>query len=190
MGVDQTERRANRSSRPDIAIRSRIRCPNHGKPCQKGLIRAQRSYNMDEKTSHLGNVGFNYLWRKVMKFLVISAALAILATPSFAECPASAPFSPSEFQDGDQRVDAAWLEENLAGMRVVFDDGTEVYGADGIYSYVAGSQQWDAPGYRFYDNGVRCIGYGTPRFDYYLVNGGQLILINSNGERFEGQLTN
>jgi hypothetical protein len=125
-----------------------------------------------------------------MKLSIFSAIVICLAMPGWANCPSSPPFSPSGLAAGDQRVNAAWLEQNLAGKRLVFDDGTEVYNADGSYSYRAGNQSWDAPSYVFYENGVRCIGYGTPRFDYYVVNNGQLVLVNAQGQRFVGRLTN
>lgn len=122
-------------------------------------------------------------------FIPLSLAL-LSAGPVLANCPSSPPWSPSNYQAGDQKVNAAWLQENLAGKKVVFDDGTEVYGADGTYSYKAGNESWDAPSYKFYDNGMRCIGYGTARFDYYVVNNGQLVLGTSSGNRLVGRITN
>jgi len=125
----------------------------------------------------------------MIRYSFFVAVIVFAGAPAFADCPNTPPFSPS-LASGDETVDAAWLSQTLVGMRLVFDDGTEVYGEDGSYSYVAGSQQWDAPSYRFYDNGVRCIGYDQPRFDYYVVNDGNLFLVNSQGNRFVGQLTN
>lgn len=125
-----------------------------------------------------------------MKYSIISVIVTCISSAAWANCPSSPPFSPSNLSEGDQRVNAAWLEQTLSGKRLVFDDGTEVYNADGSYSYRVGNQRWDAPHYVFYDNGVRCIGYGTPRFDYYVVNDGQLVLVNAKGQRFVGRLTN
>ncbi|WP_159458571.1 hypothetical protein [Roseisalinus antarcticus] len=125
----------------------------------------------------------------MIRYAFLAAATVFLGAPAFADCPSAPPFSPS-LASGDATVDAAWLSQTLVGMRLVFDDGTEVYREDGSYSYVAGNQQWDASSYRFYENGFRCIGYGQPRFDYYVVNDGNLILVNSQGSRFAGQLTN
>lgn len=124
-----------------------------------------------------------------MKPAIAAAFAAALAAPAWASCPASPPLAPAGLADGDQRVDAAWLEQNLAGKSLVFDEGAESFNPDGSYSYSAGGQQWDAPSYVFYDNGVRCIAYSPPRFDYYVVNAGQIVLVNAQGQRFIGRVT-
>ncbi|MBB97504.1 MAG: hypothetical protein CML68_23255 [Rhodobacteraceae bacterium] len=109
---------------------------------------------------------------------------------ALAACP-DAPPSKARFnvESGDQGVTAAWLEKTLSGKKVRFDEGTEHYKSGGAYSYKSGNQTWDAPGYRFYDNGMRCIDYPSPRFDLYVVRDKQLVLINGNGGRFVGKIT-
>lgn len=122
---------------------------------------------------------------------VFTAFFALfVASAADASCPAEAPVIDSRVNlvEGDKLVNAAWLERNLAGRRVKYDVGTEHYEADGSYYYRAGSNRWDAPSYRFYKNGWRCIGYPTPRFDFYVVNDGRLVLINADGWRGVGRV--
>lgn len=124
--------------------------------------------------------------------VVFLSALALIgmAFQAFADCPVKAPSDRSiAMVDGDQKVNAAFLEKTLVGKRVTFSDGTETYGKNGAYRYKMGSQTYDAPSYRFYDNGFRCIDYPDgPRFDYYVVNGEKLVLINGSGQRFAGKV--
>ena len=126
----------------------------------------------------------------MLKSLVITFAVTLLATAASAKCPAKSPSIEGRvtFDAADKRVNAKWLEKNLSGRRVRFDDGTEHYKVDGSYSYKAGSNTWDAPEYRFYNNGLRCIGYSSLRYDIYVVNGGKLVLINGSGNRFVGRI--
>lgn len=110
---------------------------------------------------------------------------------AFAACPSRSPsVSSVTLQADDQRVNKAWLEKTLAGKRVKFAEGTEIYNADGSYTYKVTDGSFSAPEYRFYDSGFRCIGYSDPRFDFYVVNNGKLYLINGNGGRFQGRITN
>ena len=97
---------------------------------------------------------------------------------------------------GDQKLNAAWLQKTLTGMKLRLSsakgrhEGTEDYRSNGAYRWVdRNGRKFDAPAYRFYDNGIRCIGYAVPRFDYYVVNDGRIVLINSAGERYTGRLT-
>lgn len=86
-------------------------------------------------------------------------------------------------------MNAAWLQKNLAGRKVVYPGNeVETYSSDGSYSYKANGQTWTANDFRFYDNGMRCIGYSNPRFDLYVVNNGQLVLVNAQKQRYVGQI--
>ncbi len=87
-------------------------------------------------------------------------------------------------------MSADWLEKTLVGMKLRFDDGTEHYREDGSYRYTASTgETYDAPHYQFYDSGFRCIDYpNNPRFDFYVVHDGKLVLINYQGGRFPGEL--
>lgn len=126
-----------------------------------------------------------------MRAFILIFAIIGTAGAAVAGCPANSP-DPSRFNtvEGDQRVNTSWLERTLGGKRLVFQVGTEHYNADGSYRWQTGNQSWDAPGYRFYNNGFRCIDYPAPRFDFYVVNDGKLILINGNGERYVGRIRN
>ncbi|MGR3621666.1 hypothetical protein, partial [Pseudophaeobacter sp.] len=87
------------------------------------------------------------------------------------------------------RVDVQYLTDLLSRKRVKYGNvGTEHYRKNGDYRYSAGGSNYDAGSYRFYPNGVRCIGYSNPRFDLYVVNGGKLFLINREGARLEGKV--
>ena len=115
----------------------------------------------------------------------LTAILAMSALPVMAACPSS-PLITIKLQAGEQQVSQSWLEDNLTGRKVVFDDGREDYKKNGTYVYRAGGQSFRADSYRFYADGTRCIGYSNPRFDRYAVKDGALILINAGGGRFEG----
>ena len=126
-----------------------------------------------------------------MRLIFLMFALLGTSSAALADCPSSTP-DVSRFPtvEGDQRVNANWLQKTLKGKRLVFSDGTEQYNADGSYLYTSGNNSWRAPSYRFYDNGFRCIDYPSPRFDYYVVNNGKIVLINGQGNRFVGSLRN
>ncbi|MCV6823884.1 MULTISPECIES: hypothetical protein [Halocynthiibacter] len=124
-----------------------------------------------------------------MKFALSFIAGTAIATGAFASCPASSPNIKWNTHSGDQRVNAAFLQKTLPGMKVDFgSDGAEIYGADGTYIYRAGNQAYKAPSYKFYDDGTRCINYANPRFDLYVVNEKRLVLVNAAGARLEGKL--
>ncbi len=127
-----------------------------------------------------------------MRNLILPFVIAaVTGGAAWAACPATAP-DPARFatQPGDQKVNAAWLQQTLAGNKLAFPaGGTEIYHADGRYSYQQDGQTFDAPSYRFYDSGMRCIDYPSPRFDLYVVHDKTLVLINGQGGRFGGKLT-
>ncbi|WP_108861246.1 hypothetical protein [Ruegeria sp. Alg231-54] len=127
-----------------------------------------------------------------MKLFLPALCATLIGVSAHAACPAKAPkTTKSHFSDGDQKVNAAWLQTNLAGRKVVYSGKeVETYSADGSYSYKANGQTWKANAYKFYDNGMRCIGYGDPRFDLYVVNNGKLVLVNANKQRYIGQIRN
>lgn len=125
-----------------------------------------------------------------MKTLSAILAISASATAAQADCPSTPPDA-SKFPTSaeDQEVDARWLEKNLAGRKIIYDGGdTEHYKPDGSYSFRSNGRSYQAPGYRFYENGIRCIDYQSPRFDYYVVNNKRLIVINQQGGRFVGRL--
>lgn len=124
-----------------------------------------------------------------MKEFIVFAAAMLVAGSAFAACPQKAPRHSWNLQAGDQRVDVQYLADLLSGKRVKYGNvGTEHYRKNGDYRYSAGGSNYDAGSYRFYPNGVRCIGYSNPRFDLYVVNGGKLFLINREGARLEGKV--
>ena len=43
--------------RPEVALRSYVRCLYHGTACPRGLIGAQNSDKLQERAFYLGNVG-------------------------------------------------------------------------------------------------------------------------------------
>lgn len=120
-----------------------------------------------------------------MRAFLAALSVIFLAGTVHAACPNSPPSPPNYAKrDGDQPVPASWLRQNLSGKKVYLSgEGTEHYRANGAYTYSNGGQSWNAPAYKFYENSVRCIGYGNPRFDYYISNGGNLYLINYSGNR-------
>jgi hypothetical protein len=128
----------------------------------------------------------------LMKTAILALCLVVgVVSQATANCPSKPPSDRDvALADGDQKVNAGFLEKTLVGKRVRYSDGTETYDESGSYSYKIGNQTWDAPKYRFYDNGFRCIDYPNgPRFDYYVVNDGKLVLINGAGERFQGNVS-
>ncbi|MBO9453467.1 hypothetical protein J7426_24625 [Tropicibacter sp. R16_0] len=122
--------------------------------------------------------------------LILSFVFICIGTVGFSACPKASPKVAKSFlKSGDQRVNAAWLEKNLSGRKIVFPSGEfERYWDNGSYSYHSGGQKWAANSYKFYDSGMRCIGYSTPRFDLYVVNGGKLVLVNQNKERYVAKI--
>jgi len=125
---------------------------------------------------------------RVFYLSVLAGILAAGAAP--AGCPETTPsIERWNILEGDKRVNSAWLQEYLAGRRVKYEpSGTEYYQEDGSYAWRDGSQTWNAPSYKFYDSGFRCIDYPDPRFDLYVVSDGHLVLINSGGSRYVGKI--
>lgn len=121
----------------------------------------------------------------------LTTTVFILFTGSaMAGCPNSPPNVKWNSHSGDQHVNAAYLQKLLVGKKVKFGgDGTEVYHKNGTYTYRASGGNYDAPSYKFYANGVRCINYPDPRFDLYVVNDKRLLLINAGGGRIVGKVT-
>ena len=125
-----------------------------------------------------------------MKFAIYLFAAAFAAQSAFASCP-SAPLEKDwNTHDGDQRVNAEFLQKILAGRMVKFSDGTEHYFRNGTYMYqVKGGGQLEAPNYKYYEDGSRCINFANPRFDLYVVNDRRLIMVTPDGTRLEGMVT-
>lgn len=127
-----------------------------------------------------------------MRFFVAALAIAICTGPAQAYCPNNAPGHQWNIHSSDQAVGKTFLQKNLVGKRVRYNvsggTGTERYNPDGTYTYRLNNDVYDAPTYRFYNNGVRCIAYASPRYDRYVVNGGKVVLINWQGGRYEGTL--
>lgn len=126
----------------------------------------------------------------ILSRIFLSLIVPFVAGAAVAGCPNSPPKMNWNAHSGDQRVDAAYLQKLLTGKMVNFgSDGTEIYNKNGTYTYRTSAKSYDAPSYKFYNNGVRCINYSNPRFDLYVVNEKRLILVNAKGNRMEGKLT-
>ncbi|MBE1285606.1 MAG: hypothetical protein GJ676_20005 [Rhodobacteraceae bacterium] len=124
-----------------------------------------------------------------MKLTSAAILFTFVASSVFAACPGKPPNKTWNTQAGDQAVTNAWLEKTLTNKKVKFETGgVEHYRKDGTYRFTTGGQRYDATGYQFYSNGVRCIAYSTPRFDRYVVNNGQLVLINWQGSRYDAKI--
>ena len=141
----------------------------------------------------IGNAAGRMFYRTeeimINKF-VLTAAFALLAGSASAECPAKPPQHNWNTMSGDKAVSAAYLTKLLTGRKARWSGaGVERYMKNGKYSYSQNGQTWRAPGYRFYDGGIRCIGYDAPRFDRYVVSNGNLMGINWAGARLVVQVT-
>ncbi|KIC21518.1 hypothetical protein [Leisingera sp. ANG-Vp] len=124
-----------------------------------------------------------------MKSFIVFAAALFAAGSASAACPGKAPKQNWNLQAGDQRVSGQYLTKLLSGKKVKFGSaGTEQYRKDGGYRYSTGGQNYNAGSYKFYADGVRCIGYSNLRYDLYVVNNGKLVVINREGGRFEGKV--
>lgn len=123
-----------------------------------------------------------------MKTMILWAVFSgFLAASASADCPAKPPRMKWNTHSDDQRLSAEYLAKLLSGKTVKYDGGgRERYQKNGQYTYSEGGKKWSANAFRFYDGGVRCIGYSPePRFDLYVANNGKLILVNARGGRYE-----
>lgn len=124
-----------------------------------------------------------------MRFSVCLITAMMTAGAAIASCPNEAPEMKWNAHSGDIRVGAKYLQKLLEGKKVKYDRrGTEVYNIDGRYFFLAANGEFEAPSFKFYDDGTRCINYPNPRFDMYVVNENRLIIINPEGERLHGRL--
>ncbi len=124
--------------------------------------------------------------------LFLTAIFAFPIGAALADCPDSPPSIDWNIQSGDQHVSGDYLADLLVGNKVRYDDGgTENYRTNGKYVYKLGSSTYKADDFRFYPDGVRCIGYPNfTRFDRYVVREGALWMIADGGSRFKAQVTN
>jgi hypothetical protein len=121
--------------------------------------------------------------------LFLASVFVVIAGAAVAKSPNKPPKIMWATHSGDQRVDASYLENCFQEKKLSYgSDGTEVYHKNGSYTYRTSGGNYDAPSYKFYANGVRCINYANPRFDLYVVNEKCLILVNAKGWRGEGTL--
>ncbi len=124
-----------------------------------------------------------------MKFVATLVLACLASAQAMADCPAKPPKIDWNIYSGDQRVDAGYLQGLLPGKKVRFSaGGVEHYRPNGKYRYSGGGRTYDADSYRFYKNGVRCIGYSEPRFDLYVMNKGKLVLVNAVGTRYKAKV--
>lgn len=116
----------------------------------------------------------------------------VLPVSAMADCPARAPAHGWNVQGGDRRVNAGFLENALVGHTVLYDLGggtaTEQFARDGSHVWSSGGASRTAPTFRFYRDGVRCIGYAQPRFDLFVIANKRLVLIDTAGQRHGGAL--
>lgn len=125
-----------------------------------------------------------------MRFAIYLFAAVFVTQNAFASCPSSPPVVIWNTHDGDQRVNADFLQRVLAGRMVKYGrEGTEFYFRNGTYMYRTSGGEFEAPTYKYYDDGSRCINFVNPRFDLYVVNDRRLIMINVEGGRLEGKIT-
>lgn len=94
-------------------------------------------------------------------------------------------------QSGDQVFDVAAMADRLRDREIGFHDGGKsVYGPGAQYAYVY-SDGRPVPGvYRIADDASVCVDFdnGWSRCDLYVTNGGRLILITEDGDRFPVKL--
>ena len=69
---------------------------------------------------------------------------------------------------------------------VFYDDGRSMYSSGGAYSYTYASEQSAFGQFDLKEQGTVCISYrnGFGRCDRYVRNGGRIVLLTENGERF------
>ncbi len=85
---------------------------------------------------------------------------------------------------GDIIPDAGYLSFLLTGTSVSYAFGdTSTYFADGAFRHESEDQISTASNYAFLEDGWRRIDYEPPRYDRYVINNDELILINPLGQR-------
>lgn len=111
---------------------------------------------------------------------------AVASTQAAATICASQPISHNwNFEAGDQRLTGTALAAKVRDQQLESSGGgVEQYNRDGSYAFVFGTDRYDAVGYVIYPDGSRCIAYNEPRYDMYVMNGGELVLINRPGGRY------
>ena len=126
----------------------------------------------------------------ILRSTILVAALTAIGTASFATCPENPTGWNWTLGEGDERVDGSVVSKMLVGKKVKYSDaGTENYGADGSYSYKYKGDTYRPNGYVFYKDGSRCLSYAAgPRHDLYVMNDGDLYLINGQGQRFKARI--
>lgn len=126
-----------------------------------------------------------------MRRLALACLTVCVPTAASAACPDAPDWSIAPFlQAGDQQIDYWWLVETLGHARIDYAGGTEEYLPGGAYRFTAEGFSWEAPATRFYRNGARCIDYPDgPRIDYYLLANGRLVLVDRQGTRYIGLIS-
>lgn len=129
-----------------------------------------------------------------MKITMLLAAATTLVSglAAHAECQRNPVKHAWNIHSGDQRIGGDQLSDAVSGKKVKFGSiGTEHYKADGSYVYQDNSGKYAAKSVKFYKDGSRCLNYDRgPRYDMYVVVDGGLVLINRDGGRYEGALSN
>jgi hypothetical protein len=121
---------------------------------------------------------------------ILAMGLSGLGTLAAAGCPENSPKHGWATKSDDTRIAGDYLQSLLAGRKFRFTSGnTESYRKDGAYSFSEkGGKTWNAGGFRFYPDGVRCIGYSPPRFDLFVQRGNELWMITRDGYRSAGKI--
>ncbi len=111
--------------------------------------------------------------------------LAGAAAAGFATAALSDTWSLAE---GDQEIAGEDLAVMLFGHRVTFEDGsTGRFRIDGSYLFTAvDGEEWLWQEVMFLSDGSLCLKHDgkVRRCDLYVINSGELILINAIGERY------
>ena len=92
-----------------------------------------------------------------------------------------------KMRDGDVLFDRDSLQARLSGQTLVFfDDGRSVYEVDGKYNYTYGGGGIWYGYWKAGDGSVVCVTFltGVARCDRIVENGGRLVVLTENGERF------
>ena len=90
-------------------------------------------------------------------------------------------------RSGDTVLSRAEMQAELVVQDIVFyDNGRSQFGAGGAYAYTYDQGGTAFGQYTLRDDGVICIAYrnGFGRCDKYVRNGGRLVVITEDGDRF------